>query len=247
MVQFHAHGEFVRRVNADERRVFDFARDKRLAVFQIKKLPGVIGGRRRIERANPGINHVVRRDWFAGGPDEIRAQMKRVSQPSGEMSQLSARPGTGCAVFGSSRVSPSNKPMTMRNSGMPVMMAGSSDLRFGVVDDGDVGGRFAADAAGRQQTQTGRQKTTNPHHPQRAAVPPSAIRHPPSDRGAFQNGGLFAAAALQAAAGRDCGQRRCIAGGRWHDRRGRAGRHANRHLRLFLFHRLLKRADDAAA
>ncbi len=47
MIQFHAHGVFVRRVNADVRRVFDFAVVKILAVFQIKKLAGVIGRCRR--------------------------------------------------------------------------------------------------------------------------------------------------------------------------------------------------------
>ncbi len=43
------------------------------------------------------------------------------------MSQRSARPGIGRAVSGSSRVSPSNKPMATRISGWPVIRAGSSD------------------------------------------------------------------------------------------------------------------------
>ena len=42
------------------------------------------------------------------------------------MSQCDARPGTGPAVFGSSRVRPSNSALVMRISGRPVTSAGSS-------------------------------------------------------------------------------------------------------------------------
>src|SRR5579871_1319877 len=46
-------------------------------------------------------------------------------RPPGEISHFSARLGMGAAVFGSSRVRPSNTDETMRISAMPVMSAGS--------------------------------------------------------------------------------------------------------------------------
>src|SRR4051812_977474 len=63
-------------MDANEGGIFDLGAVKFLGVFEEEKLPGVIGGGIWIERAYPGIHEVMGRDWFTGGPDCIRAQVK---------------------------------------------------------------------------------------------------------------------------------------------------------------------------
>ena len=71
-------------------------------------------------------------------------------QPSGEMSQRWARPGIGCAVFG---IEP-HQAFKQTDDDAKFRQAGDDGrierFRFGVVDDGDIGRRLAADAAGEE-------------------------------------------------------------------------------------------------
>ena len=187
MVQLHLNGVFVQRMNADERRVFNFARDKRLTVFQIKEFSCVVGRGRRASCANPGIHHVFRHDRLPSGPDQICPQMKCVGAAVGRNIPTLGQTGNGPGGFG---IEPSQSLKQVAHHNAEFGNARDDGrvqrFRFRVVDNGDVRRWFAVNTAGRLKTDGGNQEAKNRVPPPHTRSLISGFRLPASVRGAFQ-------------------------------------------------------------
>ena len=173
---------------------------------------------------------------LAGGPEQIGAQMKRVDAAVRRnvpaLRQAGNRP-RGLWVEPRQSFKQAHDNAEFRDAGDD---GGVKRFRLGVVDDGDVGGRFVADATGCQPAKAGGKQTANQLPPQRATVQPSACRHLTSDRGAFQDCSLIGVRHCRRACRQECSARRenCWLPPELLALCGRR-RHASRRLRLLHF------------
>ena len=95
VVQLHPDGAGIQRANAHLRGVFEASVVIRLGIFQIEKLPGVFGGRLRIQHTPPRIDHVLRGDRLAGRPQQRLAQVKGINAAIGGDFPGFRQPGNG--------------------------------------------------------------------------------------------------------------------------------------------------------
>ena len=150
--QFHAQRVVIQRAHAHGLCVRELAQMEFLGVLEIEEQGRIVGRRGRLEHPQPRPHKFPGGDRFAGGPRQVRAQMKGVNQPIGRKLPVTGQRGFRVAC---PRVE-TGQPLKQRGHHAHLRLAGDDlrveRFRFCAVDDDEVG-RFLprAAAAGAEQ------------------------------------------------------------------------------------------------